>query len=298
MDFNFGVGPLKTNLSGKEAFELMKKLQESNQFSPTFGPGIVGPSHPVLSAAVDFRSKPVPAMLSVADSFGAVADVWSGNRKPDGKIGERGYHFYKPNDIVMNYGNQPLDHVGEAWREEARLCGVTEIADQAVSTDPELMKRTYVNAHGDYLIKTGELEMGKPPVKAIKQADARVLVVDPKKYNLMHTIETIGGGIGPSDIIEQSVIMVDHRGPYRQPVDIAFKKNIGLGLDGERVQELFGKFIKLRNEIMDRVKANLLPEDIAKKEISELWQSGPVKFYEERIMKMFESLPGALKRIK
>ena len=205
---------------------------------------IIAPDHPILENALPLESKPTPATFALATTTGEVPDVW------DAKGGN---HKYTPGQIVMNYGEQPLEYVSNPdVIKEAKNKGLSTVPDRAVG-DYDIMHDTYVRKDtGEYLRKT-PLKAGDAPVEVIKKAQGGVLAMP--NGTKVHSLETLKAGKPPIEITTGNVIMLDYKGnPYVGDIEKVFhKKNVPLN---DKSKAFFGKaeeFISARKKLLPEI---------------------------------------------
>ncbi|MEI8390217.1 MAG: hypothetical protein WCG23_10085 [bacterium] len=201
----------------------------------------IQPGSEILNRAVPIESKPNPANFTLATTTGEVPDVWS-------QAGAN--HSYKPGQIVMNYGEQPLEYVSNPKvLEEAKAKGLSTVPDRAVG-DYDIMHDTYIRKDtGKYLRET-PMKPGDPPIDVVKKAKGGVLVMP--NGTEVHTLETIAANKPPVTITTGNVIMLDHKGnPYVGDIEKVFvKKNVPTSPKAEKLFEAAQKFIETRKQAM------------------------------------------------
>lgn len=204
----------------------------------------IKPGSSILKNAVPIESKANPATFTLATSSGEVPDIWSSTG---------GTHSYKPGQIIMNYGEQPLEYVSNPnVIEEAKKKGLSKVSDIAVG-DYDIMHDTYVRKDiGKYLRET-PLKPGDASVEVIKKAKGGVLVMPIGTE--VHTLETLEAGKSPIKISVGNVIMTDYKGnPYVGDVEkVFFKKNVPLTPKSEKLFTLASEFIETRKKAVSEL---------------------------------------------
>lgn len=217
----------------------------------------VGPGSPILDKAANIISKDGKAQLKVATEPGSVMDVWSGREVP-----------YNTGDIVMYYGTYDFDneYIHDNAKAKFKELGEPCIHDYNRSVDPDLMRETYVDAKtGKYLIETGQLEAGKPPVDAIKRAKGGCLIAP--AGTKVHTLETIEHNLPPVEVAVGQVVALDHKGnPYVQDITQMLKRNIPTDTKSEQMFADMKEFVEYRAFANEEYGA-----DEAKEKVADAW---------------------------
>ena len=219
----------------------------------------IAPGSPILDKAAPIISKDGPAQLRVALQDGTVTDVWSGREVP-----------YSKGDIVMYYGEKPFDcGVNADVAEKCRAEGKETASDWNRSVDPDLMRETYVDKEtGKYLIETGQLEAGKPPVDAIKKAKGGCLIMP--EGTKVHSLETIEHNLPPVTVAVGQVVALDHKGnPYVQDVTQMLKRNKPTNDESAVLFDKMQAFVDTRKEI--QAKYGESDPELAEAKIAEAW---------------------------
>jgi len=207
----------------------------------------VGPGSPILAKAASIISKDGPAQLKIATEPGSVMDVWSGRDVP-----------YDAGDVVMYYGTYDFDneYIHDNAKAKFKDLGEPCVHDYNRSVDPDLMRETYVDkATGKYLIETGQLEAGMPPVDAIKRAKGGCLIMP--AGTKVHTLETIKHNLPPVEVAPGQVVALDHKGnPYVQDISQMLKRNKPTDAKSEQMFEMMKDFVQCRNELSEEYGAN------------------------------------------
>ena len=202
----------------------------------------IGPGSPILDNAAPIISKDGPAQLKVATEPGSVMDVWSGRDVP-----------YDAGDVVMYYGTHDFDNecIHDNAKAKFKDLGEPCVHDYNRSVDPDLMRETYVDkATGKYLIETGQLEAGKPPVDAIKRAKGGCLIAP--AGTKVHTLETIKHNLPAVEVSVGQVVALDHKGnPYVQDVTQMLKRNIPTDDKSEAMFDDLREFVEYRKTATD-----------------------------------------------
>lgn len=220
----------------------------------------IAPGSPILDKAAPIISKDGPAQLRVALEDGTITDVWSGREVP-----------YSKGDVVMYYGEEQFDRgVNPDVVAKCKAEGKETASDWNRSVDPDLMRETYVDKEtGKYLIETGQLEAGKPPVDAIKRAKGGCLIMP--AGTKVHTLETIKNNLPPVEVRPGQVVALDHKGnPYVQDVTQMLKRNKPTS---DESAILFGKmeaFKAVREEIQAQYGKS--DPELAEAKIAQAWQ--------------------------
>lgn len=210
----------------------------------------IKPGSAILDKAASIESKANPATFTLATTAGEVPDVWSSTGAN---------HAYKPGQIVMNYGEQPIEYVSNPTvLAEAKEKGLKTVPDRAVG-DYDIMHDTYVRKDtGKYLRET-PLKPGDAPVDVIKKAKGGVLIMP--SGTEVHTLETIQAGKPPIKVSVGNVIMTDYKGnPYVGDIEkVFFKKNVPTSPKSEKIFTLASDFIETRKKALAELGENAKP---------------------------------------
>ena len=259
----------KTSISQKESPKMANlqdvKTQMSEMPKVSLGRDLVKPVNTIkagdeiLKTAFDAETKGGKATFKLAEGTEVFPNVWD----PKG-----GYYTPKKGDIILGYGDVPKD-----WGirnpkvlKEMEEKGLSVYPDRAVSSEPELMYRTYNGADGRDFVKT-PLKPGETVAAEKKIFPTKFLFAEPG--TLVETLEAREGSGKMPKLGNFQYIQIDDGGnPYVKDVKDLIKR---LNPKSEESKEVFAT-VKDLIEKRDAINAENVTKEAKELSMSKIWK--------------------------
>lgn len=259
----------KTSISQKESPKMANlqdvKTQMSEMPKVSLGRDLVKPVNTIkagdeiLKTAFDAETKGGKATFKLAEGTEVFPDLWNS---------EGGHYTPKKGDIILGYGDVPKD-----WGirnpkvlKEMEEKGLSVYPDRAVSSEPELMYRTYNGADGRDFVKS-PLKPGETVAAEKKIFPTKFLFAEPG--TLVETLEAREGSGKMPKLGNFQYIQIDDGGnPYVKDVNDLIKR---LNPKSEESKEVFAT-VKDLIEKRDAINAENVTKEAKELSMSKIWK--------------------------
>ena len=259
----------KTSISQKESPKMANlqdvKTQMSEMPKVSLGRDLVKPVNTIkagdeiLKTAFDAETKGGKATFKLAEGTEVFPNVWD----PKG-----GHYTPKKGDIILGYGDVPKDWgiSNPKVLKEMEEKGLSVYPDRAVSSEPELMYRTYNGADGRDFVKS-PLKPGETVAAEKKIFPTKFLFAEPG--TLVETLEAREGSGKMPKLGNFQYIQIDDGGnPYVKDVKDLIKR---LNPKSEESKEVFAT-VKDLIEKRDAINAENVTKEAKELSMSKIWK--------------------------
>ena len=218
----------------------------------------------ILDKAFDAETKGGSATFTLAEGNEVFPNIWD----PSG-----GNYSPKKGDIILGYGDVPKEwgicnpHVLSEMEEK----GLSTYPDRAVSSEPDIMYKTYNGADGRDFTES-PLQPGETVQAEKKIFPTKFLFAEPGTY--VETLEAREGSGKMPKIGAFQYIQIDDSGnPYVKDVKDLVKRLKPTSSESEKVFAIVKDLLKQRDEINKKE----IPQESKELQISNLWEKELVK---------------------